>query len=352
MQPKMQFGCDRAHVEFGRNHRSRRGGDSRARARLTRGMVEILANSLVPVFGGLLLGYAAGLRNVVDKKDLRTLITFVMSFAAPCALFTTIVRVPHPLLGDQSKVVLVLAAVYLAIYALMYFSARRIGKLTAAESSVLSLTLAFPNAPAIGVPLIPAVYGNGSAVSVALAIAVGAATISPITLAILESNTRDHDRPSALARLRVSLWSAIRRPVVWAPILRVLVVAVNLVVPSYVDKSLTIFGTAIAGTALFLTGLLVSAQRFNLSWSVGWSVLGKTLLQPALCLGVAHVVGLPLEQTRNVVLITAIPCGFFGVVFGKSLHATPAVASSSLIASTVVGIFTLPGWIVLLSHLQ
>jgi hypothetical protein len=134
--------------------------------RLTRAMVEILANSLVPVFGGLLLGYAAGLRNVVDKKDLRALITFVMNFAAPCALFTTIARTPHPLLWGQSKVVLVLAAVYLAIYALMYFSARRIGKLTATDSSVLSLTLAFPNAPAIGVPLIPAVYGNVSAVSV------------------------------------------------------------------------------------------------------------------------------------------------------------------------------------------
>ena len=118
-------------------------------------MVEILANSLVPVFGGLLLGYAAGLRNVVDKEDLRTLMTFVMSIAAPCALFTTIVRVPHPLLWNQSKVVLVLAAVYLAIYALMYFSARQIGKLTAADSAVLSLTLAFPNAPAIGVHSFP-----------------------------------------------------------------------------------------------------------------------------------------------------------------------------------------------------
>jgi malonate transporter and related proteins len=195
-------------------------------------------------------------------------------------------------------------------------------------------------------------YGNGSAVGVAVAIAVGAATISPITLAILESNTRDHDHPSALARISVSLWRAIRKPVVWAPILGVLVVAVNLVVPSFVDKSLTIYGTAIAASALFLTGLVVSAQRFNLSWSVVWSVLGKTLLQPALCLGVARVVGLPLEETRDVVLISAIPCGFFGVVFGKSFDATPAVASSSLIASTVVGIFTLAGWIALLSHLQ
>ena len=315
-------------------------------------MVEILANSLVPVFAGLLLVYGAGLRKVVDNKDLRTLITFVMSFAVPCALFTTIVRAPHPLLWGQSTVALILAAVYLAIYALMYFSARTFGKLTAADSAVLSLTLAFPNAAAIGVPLLPAVYGNGASVSVAVAIAVGAVTISPITLAILESNTGDHDHLSAVARIRVSLWRAVRRPVVWAPVLGVLVVALDLAVPSYVDKSLAIFGTATAGTALFLTGLVVSAQRFNFSWGVGWSVLGKTLLQPALCLGAARLAGLPVEQTRYVVLITAIPCGFFGVVFGKSFDATPDVASSSLIASTLVGVFTLAGWIVLASHLQ
>jgi len=315
-------------------------------------MIEILANSLVPVFAGLLLGYVAGLRKVVDNNDLRTLITFVMSFAVPCALFTTIVRAPHPLLWGQSKVALVLGAVYLAIYALMYFSARRLGKLSAADSSVLSLTLAFPNAAAIGIPLLPAVYGNGSSVSVSIAIAVGAVTISPITLAILESNTGSHDHLSALARIRISLWRAVRRPIVWAPILGVLLVAVNLAVPSYVDKSLAIFGTATAGAALFLTGLVVSAQRFNLGWGVGWSVFGKTLLQPALCLGAARVMGLPLEQTRYVVLISAIPCGFFGVVFGKSFDATPEIASSSLIASTLVGVFTLAGWIVLTSHLQ
>lgn len=64
------------------------------------------------------------------------------------------------------------------------------------------------------------------------------------------------------------------------------------------------------------------------------------------------MMGLPLEQTRYVVLISAIPCGFFGVVFGKSFDATPEVASSSLIASTLVGIFTLAGWIVLSSHLR
>lgn len=315
-------------------------------------MVEILASSLIPVFAGLLVGYVAGIRKVVDNKDLRTLITFVMSFTVPCALFITIVRAPHTLLWGEGRVVLVLAVTYLVTYAVTYFSARIGGKLGASDSSVLSLTLAFPNAAAIGIPLLPAVYGSAASVSDVVAIAVGAVTISPITLAILENNSGSHDHLSGFSRVRASLWKAVKRPVVWAPLVGVLVVATHLAVPSYVDKSLSIFAVATAGAALFLTGLVVSAQRFDLRWNVGWSVVGKTLLQPALCLGAARVVGLPLEQTRQVVLVAAIPCGFFGVVFGKSFEATPEVASSTLIASTVVGAFTLAGWIVLLNCLQ
>jgi malonate transporter len=96
----------------------------------------------------------------------------------------------------------------------------------------------------------------------------------------------------------------------------------------------------------------VSAQRFRVTWGVGWVVLGKNVIQPALCLAVALLLRMPLEQTRWVVLLFAIPCGFFGLLFGKPLNATPAVASSSLIASTVLGIFTLAGWIILLSHVH
>lgn len=315
-------------------------------------MVEILGDSLIPVFAGLLVGYIAGIRQVVDNKDLRTLITFVMNFAIPCALFITIVRAPHPVLWGEGRVVLVLAVTYLVTYGLAYFSARNLAKLNGAESSVLSLTLSFPNVAAVGIPLLPAVYGSAASVSDVVAIAVGAVTISPITLAILESNSGSHDHLSGMARVGASLWKAVKRPIVWAPVLGAVVVAANFTVPTAVDKSLTIFATATAGTALFLTGLVVSAQRFSLKWNVAWSVVGKTALQPALCLGVARIAGLPLDQTRHVVLATAIPCGFFGVVFGKSFDATPEVASSTLIASTVVSAFTLAGWIVLSSYLQ
>jgi malonate transporter and related proteins len=60
---------------------------------------------------------------------------------------------------------------------------------------------------------------------------------------------------------------------------------------------------------------------------------------------------LSLSQTRYVTLISAIPCGFFGLVFGKGIDANPKLASSGLIESYVLGVVTLAMWIVVVNHL-
>lgn len=315
-------------------------------------MIDILANSLVQVFVGLLLGYAAGLRKAVDNKDVKSLVAFLMNFALPCSLFVTIVLAPRQLLWGQVKAAVVLAIVYVAVFISTYYAARILGKDTAADSSVLALTLGFPNAAAMGIPLLLAVYGPRASVTVAVAIAVGAITITPITVAILESGTKEGRTLSHAARVRMSLWTALKEPVFWAPMLDVVAVIVKFDMPIYFEKSVAILGNATEGTALFVTGLIASAQRFNLNWGVGWAVLGKNVIQAALCLAVALLLGLPLEQTKYVVLLSAIPSGFFGILFGEGFDATPVVASSSLIASTLLGIFTLAGWIILLSHLH
>jgi len=315
-------------------------------------MLQVLANSLVPIFVGLLFGYAAGLFKIVDNKDVKSLVSFLMTFALPCSLFLTIARTPRELLWGQAGAAVVLAIVFLVVFVATYYASRKLGKETAANSAVLALTLGFPNHAGIGIPLLLAVYGPEASVSVAVGLAVGAITITPITLAILESGTRTGMALSPAARIRLSLWRALKKPVFWAPVLGVLASVVKFHMPTYLDNSLTILGGATEGTALFVTGLIASAQRFNLNWGVGWAVLGKNVLQPGLCLAVAVLLGMPLEQTRFAVLLSAIPSGFFGILFGKGFDVTMEVASSSLIVSTLLSIFTLAGWIILLSRLH
>jgi malonate transporter and related proteins len=315
-------------------------------------MASVLTNSLVPIFVGLLLGYAAGLRKMVDNKDVESLITFLMTFALPCSLFVTIARTPRELLRDQAKAAVALAIVYLAVYVPTYFISRTLGKDNAANSAVLALTVAFPNSAAVGFPLLRAAYGPQSSVTVVIAIAMGAITVTPITLAMLENATSKDTTLSHAAHIRMALWNAFKKPVFWAPMLGLVAAIVEFHIPDYLDKSLNILGSATEGTALFVTGVIASAQRFSLNWGVGWVVLGKNVVQPAFCLALALLVGMPLEQTKWVVLLCAIPCGFFGILFGEAFKATPEVASSGLVASTVLGIFTLAGWIVLLSHVH
>jgi len=274
-------------------------------------MVQVLANSLVPIFVGLLFGYAAGLFKVVDNKDVKSLVSFLMTFALPSSLFVVIALTPRPLLREEAKAAVVLAIVFLAVFVATYYASRKLAKESAANSAVLALTLGFPNHAGVGIPLLLAVYGPEASVSVAVGLAVGAITITPITLLILESGTSAGRALSPAARIRLSLWRALKKPVFWAPVLGVLASVFKFHMPTYLDKSLTILGGATEGTALFVTGLIASAQRFNLNWSVGWAVLGKNVLQPALCLAVALLLGMPTEQIRFAVLLGAIPSGFF-----------------------------------------
>jgi predicted permease len=318
-------------------------------------MTKVLADALVPIFAGLLLGYFAGLWRRMDNQNVRTLITFVMSFAIPCSLFLAIASTPRSALREQAAAGLVLAIVYAVLYAVSCFWTRSRENLNASDSSIVALTLGFPNSAAVGLPLLASVFGSRATVTVATSLAIGAITVSPITLAILEGSRRGSaggsGKSSAVRQVALSLIHSCKRPIVWAPLLGLAYSCADLTLPSFAHRSLAVMGSAADGSALVLTGLVVSAQKFEIRGNTLIAVLLKNALQPAIALGICMLIHLNIEQTRYVTLISAMPCGFFGVVFGRDFDSSPKLASSGLIASYVVGIGTLAAWIVIVNHI-
>jgi malonate transporter and related proteins len=315
-------------------------------------VIAVLANALVPIFAGLLLGYLAGIWRVMDNQNVQSLITFVMSFSIPCALFLAVASTSLRDLREQAAPALVLTLVYIALYAISFLWARSREQMNLSESAVYALTLGFPNSAAVGLPLLGSVFGPRSAVTVATALAIGSITVSPLTLMILEANGRGARRGSAWRAVFPALWHSIKKPIVWAPILGLVFARTGSNLPAFASRSLAVMGSAADGTALVLTGLVVSAQVFQIRASTFLSVFLKNALQPALAFVAAWSLNLPIEQIRYVTLIGAMPCGFFGVVFGKHFGSSPPLASSSLIASYVVGIPTLAAWIAIIGHLR
>ena len=307
-------------------------------------MTLILLNALLPIFVGLLLGYMAGRCRVMDNVNVRNLIVLVMDFAIPCALFSTISSTSWPALREQSESAVMIAVVFVTLYVASYIWARKSLKMSISDASVLALTVGFPNSAAVASPLLTTAYGTSSRVIAALSIAVGSITISPLTVALLESDKLSDEKGVSIQAIAIKFLRAFTRPVVWAPMLALVSAYFGLHLPSYLDRSLAILGSAASGSALILTGVVVSSQRFRFDGKVAWTTAAIVLIQPLFALGITELFHMSHAEIHDITLISAIPGGFFGLVFGKSFNATPETASSGLIASYFVGAFSMAGW--------
>jgi malonate transporter and related proteins len=302
-------------------------------------MTDILLNALVPIFAVMALGYFAGWIRDVDNDHVAELNALVMDFALPASLFVATATTSRTVLLSQWPLLLVFIVSMLALYALSYSMQRRLFGLGSSEASVQALTIGLPNYAAAGLPLITAVFGAASTIDVALSIAAGSIVLSPPTLAILEANKAQEMNLGAVLRATIR---SLGKPIVLAPLAGVVFSLFGIPLAEAVSRSFQLIGEAAGGVALFLTGLILSAQRIELGPNVLSGALLKNVLHPLLAVGLVLALPMDRDTARAAVLLCALPSGFFGVLFGLRYGLNSRVAGSTLIVSSLASIATLP----------
>ncbi len=311
-------------------------------------MPMLVASALVPVFFVMFLGYFAGKRGIVDNVNIKSLNSFLMTFALPAALFTAIARTPREVIIKDAPLMAVLAISLLTVFIVVALLQYRAFKLSQGDGAVQTLTVAFPNFASIGLPLLVSIYGTEAALPVAIAIATGSITISPLTLTLLELS-KQQDAGSKLSHFLTALRNSVSKPIFIAPLLAVILALTGFQMPPLADKTLSVIGQATAGAGLFLTGLILSAQPIRITGNVVLGVFLKNIAQPMLAALMVYLLRVPQPFAGQVVLLTAIPCGFFGMVFGANYGTRPAVAGSTLVVSSLFSIVTLAAAIALVA---
>jgi len=278
---------------------------------------------------------------MVDNKDVHSINVMLMNFALPCALFLAIARTSSKVLAQQYRLVVAMALAMILIYALTWILQREMFHLQPNEAAVQSLTVSFSNNVAVGLPLLISMFGPEGTVAVAASIGVGSIVISPVTLLILESGTEKAQSMPVRTRLLYAVLQSCKRPITWAPLLGMVFSLIGIPIPDIGGRMLNLIGQCTAGVALFLTGLILSAQPFRLGGNAIMSVILKNIVQVALMFGFVLLLRVPAPEARQGVLLAAVPAGFFGTVFGARFGVASIEASSTLIASTLFSIVTL-----------
>jgi malonate transporter len=310
-------------------------------------MIDVLLNALVPIFAVMALGYLAGWSRDVDNRHVTELNALVMDFALPASLFVATASTSRASLLAQWPLLLVFIVSMLALYALSYWMQRRLFGLGSSEASVQAINIALPNYAAAGLPLIIAVFGASDTIYVALSIATGSIVLSPLTLAILEANKATAGGQRNLGVVLRAIGRSLCKPIVLAPLAGVVFSLLGIPLPAAVSRSFQLIGQAAGGVALFLTGLILSAQPIELGPNVLSGALLKNFVHPALAIGLILTLPMDRDTARAAILLCALPSGFFGILFGLRYGLESHVAGSTLIVSSLASIVTLPVALVL-----
>jgi len=228
------------------------------------------------------------------------------------------------------------------LYGLSYWMQRRLFGLGSSAAAVQALTVSLPNNAAAGLPLIAAVFGPTRTIDVALVIAAGAIVVSPLTLAILEANRPASGDRRGADLILGAVGRSLRKPIVVAPIVGALWAVSAILLPDFVGQAFDLIGQAARGVALFLTGLILSSQRLQLTPNVISVTLLSNVARPLLVAGLIMLLPMPHDAGRAAILLSALPSGFFGVLFGLRYGIESNETGSTLIASSLLSAATLP----------
>ena len=313
-------------------------------------MSHVILLALAPIFSVMVLGYVAGRFHRIDNRHVAGLNSLVMEFSLPAALFMATASTPRGEMIEQGPFLAILCVAMLIPYLLWFYCRNRILRLPRGEAAVEALSVSLPNYAAVGLPLLVAILGPKEAVHVAVAIAAGSILPSPITLVLLELSAanRQASAESTGARLWRVLRRALGKPIVLAPIAGLILSISGLEPGDVVRASFRLIGQTAGGVALFLTGLILSAQPFRLDRKVVVATTVANVIQPLFVAAIVYVFAVPLNIARPAILLAALPSGFFGILFGVNYEVVSAEAGSIVIASTAASVVTLAIAIVVL----
>jgi malonate transporter and related proteins len=364
-----------------------------------------VVGALLPLIVTLAFGFFAGWHHDFTPAQASVLNRMVLLYALPLMLFAGMVTIKRSTLtsdlGLAAAITAGLLGTYLVTFLIVRFALRR----PAGVSALTALAVGAPAIPFAGVVVLGYLYGPSlSAVPVAVGAlvlnvievpvtlvllsaatgtaAAASATAPPVALPVVQqpqhqltlplrpaiaagsagqtaSATQPQATPASTAGpppaasaaasggLGQHVRSAVTAPVVWAPVLALVLVLAGVQLPEVLVNAMKLLGSATTGVALFATGIVLFAQRITVSRFVVGAVAARNVVAPALLWVILAAIGMAHTDLRLAVLANALPAPAAAVIFAVQYRQGQREMASVVLFSSVGSLLTLAAFIAL-----
>lgn len=305
-----------------------------------------LVGALLPVFFVLALGYLAGKRNAFDADQAAGLSKLAVSFALPAALFVSMMEMRRSLLLQQGRLVLALILAHAGLFFVAWFLLQRVKSLHGTPAIIYALMLATSATPVFGIAVLEPILGPTSAGAVAL-VALAINLTVPAALILLEMDAAAKNQHGSADQSKqnpvlTGLSSALKSPLLWGPVLGIVIVLAKIHLPPVVASSFELIGSATSGVAVFAVGLVLASNPVRLSRTVFVGSLARISAQTAILFGLLHFLRVASPFALEALLCCSFPLATVVVLFAARYKAVESESASMLLVSTLALAITVP----------
>jgi predicted permease len=189
-------------------------------------------------------------------------------------------------------------------------------------------------------------YGDTSAGTVGL-VALAINLVVPAAIILLETSSSGNGAASASASSRRAqvlsgLKSGLKSPLLWGPVLGIVVVLLGVRIPKPIASCFEMIGSATSGVAVFTVGLTLAAHAFHLSKAVVLATLGRITVQTAVLFALLHLLHVQSPFAREALVCCSFPLATIVVLLAAKYKAMEAESASALLLSTLSLVVTVP----------
>ena len=305
-------------------------------------MASTIITALLPIVVTMLLGFFAGWHTDFVEEQANVLTRMVLLYALPLNLFAGIVGMSSVEVLSQDRRVVVILLSMIGSYAVTLVIARYVFRRDLAEASLQALAIGAPSVNFVGVPVLGNLFGTTSSVPISAATVALMVVEVPVTMMLLSTSTGDKKAGAGAApRLVSPIVQALRQPVVWSPLLAVLLVLLDVQFPTAVRDSLFLLGNATGGVALFASGIILYSQRVGISRPTSISVVARNIVVPVLTWCLLLIGGFRSRATQEVVLSMALPTAAISTILAVQYRTAAQEMASTLLFSTLLSVATI-----------
>ena len=328
--------------------------------------VNTVVGALLPLIVTLALGFFAAWHHDFTPAQAPVLNRMVLLYALPLLLFTGTVTIKRSTLTSDLGLAAAIAGGMLGTFLVMFLIVRFALRRPVGVSALTALAVGAPAIPFAGVVVLGYLYGPSlSAVPVAVGALVFNVIEVPVTLVLLSaaagpaaemqaqaaSGPTVGPSPAAPAAGRGSLAqhvrSTVKEPVVWAPVLALVLVVVGVHLPFALVNAMKLLGSATTGVALFASGIVLFSQRIAVSRFVAGAVAMRNVVAPAALWVILAAIGMSHTDLRLAVLANALPAPVAAVIFAVQYRQGQREMASIVLFSSVGSLLTLAAFIAL-----